>query len=70
MGELHLPRLRGAVGFIADASWREYGIEAVSYTHLMQTIRFASTVGGWKQHATLLFAVLIFCDRKHSTAGQ
>ena len=26
--------------------------------------------GGWKQHATLLFAVLIFCDRKHSTAGQ
>lgn len=36
----------------------------------MQTIRFASTVGGWKQHATLLFAVLIFCDRKHSTAGQ
>lgn len=36
----------------------------------MQTIRFASTVGGWKQHATLLFAVPIFCDRKHSTAGQ
>lgn len=28
------------------------------------------TVGGWKQHATLLFAVPIFCDRKHSTAGQ
>ena len=27
MGELHLPRLRGAVGFIADTSWREYGIE-------------------------------------------
>lgn len=27
MGELHLPRLRGAVGFITDTSWREYGIE-------------------------------------------
>lgn len=27
MGELHLPRLRGAVGLIADTSWREYGIE-------------------------------------------
>ena len=27
MGELHLPRLRGAVGFIADASWRKHGIE-------------------------------------------
>ena len=27
MGELHLPRLRGAVGFIADASWREHRIE-------------------------------------------
>ena len=27
MGELHLPRLRGAVGFIADSSWREHGIE-------------------------------------------
>ena len=27
MGELHLPRLRGAVGFIADTSWREHGIE-------------------------------------------
>jgi len=26
MGELHLPRLRGAVGFIADTSWGEYGI--------------------------------------------
>ena len=26
MGELHLPRLRGAVGFIADSSWGEYGI--------------------------------------------
>jgi len=27
MGELHLPRLRGAVGFIADSSWRKHGIE-------------------------------------------
>ena len=27
MGELHLPRLRGAVGFIADSSWREHRIE-------------------------------------------
>ena len=27
MGELHLPRLRGTVGFIADSSWREYSIE-------------------------------------------
>ena len=27
MGELHLPRLRGAVGFIADTSWREHRIE-------------------------------------------
>ena len=26
MGELHLPCLRGAVGFIADTSWGEYGI--------------------------------------------
>ncbi|WP_270462526.1 hypothetical protein, partial [Gemmiger formicilis] len=26
MGELHLPRLRGAVGFIADSSWRKHGI--------------------------------------------
>ena len=29
MGELHLPRLRGAVGFIADSSWREHGIEVL-----------------------------------------
>ena len=27
MGELHLPCLRGAVGFIADTSWREHRIE-------------------------------------------
>jgi len=27
MGELHLPRLRGAVGFIADTSWRKHRIE-------------------------------------------
>ena len=27
MGELHLPRLRGAVGFIVDTSWREHRIE-------------------------------------------
>ena len=26
MGEFHLPCLRGAVGFIADSSWGEYGI--------------------------------------------
>lgn len=26
--------------------------------------------GRVEQHATLLFAVPIFCDRKHSTAGQ
>ena len=26
MGELHPPRLRGAVGFIADSSWRKHGI--------------------------------------------
>ena len=27
MGEFHLPCLRGAVGFIADTSWREHRIE-------------------------------------------
>lgn len=27
MGELHLPCLRSAVGFIADTSWREHRIE-------------------------------------------
>ena len=27
MREFHLPRLRGAVGFIADTSWREHRIE-------------------------------------------
>jgi len=41
-----------------------------AYRLRIYAIRFASTVGGWKQHATLLFAVPIFCDRKHSTAGQ
>ena len=37
---------------------------------LPQNGKTISTVGGWKQHATLLFAVPIFCNRKHSTAGQ
>ena len=40
MGELHLPRLRGAVGFIADTSWREHRI--VMLHKCQHTVFFAN----------------------------
>ena len=78
MGKLHLPRLRGAVGFIADTSWREHRIEVFHDFPGQLVGQNAFNIGCGKQfgafflvqHPNAIFFVQTQCFVVHIAPGH